>query len=372
MTTRRMMRGDYSAVRCARWHVPAAAGRASPSSGRPTSTPRSRSRRWRPSSCASCPTATSGSTSRSGTASGECSRTRRASCACGHGTRGRCCATSPSSRPLGELLPPRSCLDGEIVIVRDGVLDFDAMQTRLHPAESRVRRLSAEIPASFVAFDVLVWDGEEHWRAPLAERRAMLETVGTRLHSSRPATLDRGEALELALVVRGDRARRRDRQAARRALPRGRAHAVVKVKPEKTADCVVAGVRWKSDGDRRIATLLLGLCDDDGDARLRRLRRGRPRAPRRDRRRRAAAPRGRARAPLLGAEPLGRRRARGGARPAGARRRGALRQGAGASLPARHEAPPASSRQGSGASARGASSARRSDRRSRSSAALIT
>ena len=49
----------------------------------------------------------------------------------------------PELRPLGELLPPRSALDGEVVIVRDGALDFDAMQMRLHPAESRVRRLAA-------------------------------------------------------------------------------------------------------------------------------------------------------------------------------------------------------------------------------------
>ena len=78
----------------------------------------------------------------------------------------------PELAPLGELLPPRSCLDGEIVIVRDGVLDFDAMQTRLHPAESRVRKLSAEIPATFVAFDVLVWDGEKQWRrrSPCGDR----------------------------------------------------------------------------------------------------------------------------------------------------------------------------------------------------------
>ena len=53
----------------------------------------------------------------------------------------------PELRPLGKLLPPQSALDGEIVITRDGVLDFDAMQTRLHPAESRVNKLSAEIPA---------------------------------------------------------------------------------------------------------------------------------------------------------------------------------------------------------------------------------
>ena len=78
----------------------------------------------------------------------------------------------PELRPLGELLPPRSALDGEIVIARDGALDFDAMQMRLHPAESRIRRLSAEIPAEFVVFDVLLWDGEAVWELPLEERRA--------------------------------------------------------------------------------------------------------------------------------------------------------------------------------------------------------
>src|SRR6185437_14290660 len=105
----------------------------------------------------------------------------------------------------------------------------------LHPAESRVRKLSAEIPARFVAFDLLLWDGVEHWQAPLAERRAALEKLG------------------------GGIAKRRDRPYAA-----GSREAVAKVKPEKTADCVVAGLRWKADGDRRIATLLLGLFDDDG------------------------------------------------------------------------------------------------------------
>src|SRR6188472_2239720 len=81
----------------------------------------------------------------------------------------------PELRPLGELLPPHSALDGEIVIARDGSLDFDAMQTRLHPAESRVRKLAAEIPAIFIAFDVLLWDGVEHWSEPLGSRRSRLE-----------------------------------------------------------------------------------------------------------------------------------------------------------------------------------------------------
>jgi ATP-dependent DNA ligase len=169
----------------------------------------------------------------------------------------------PELRPIGDQLPPRSCLDGEIVIARDGVLDFDAMQTRLHPAESRVRKLSAEVPASFVAFDLLVWNGEEHWGSPLSERRATLEQAASGFTLS-PATLDHDEALAWlssfeAIGLDGVVAKRRD--ATYRA---GERTAVVKVKPEKTADCVVAGVRWKGGDDRRIATLLLGLFDEDG------------------------------------------------------------------------------------------------------------
>ena len=167
----------------------------------------------------------------------------------------------PELRPLGELMPPRSALDGEIVIARDGVLDFDSMQMRLHPAESRIRRLSAEIPAEYVVFDVLVWDGEPVWRLPLEERRPRVESLkGFRLS---PATrsledargwLDRFEALGLDGVV-----------AKRLAVPYlpGSRDGVVKVKEHKTADCVVAGIRWKGDRSA-IATLLLGLYADDG------------------------------------------------------------------------------------------------------------
>jgi len=170
----------------------------------------------------------------------------------------------PELAPLGELLPASSCLDGEIVIVRDGVLDFDAMQTRLHPAESRVRKLSAEIPATFVAFDLLVWDAVEHWQAPLGERREALEKLARGFVLS-PCTGNRDEALEWldsfeAIGLDGVIAKRRDEP-----YRAGERSAVVKVKPEKTADCVVAGLRWKADGERRIATLLLGLWDDDGD-----------------------------------------------------------------------------------------------------------
>ncbi len=83
----------------------------------------------------------------------------------------------PELREVGELLPPHSALDGEIVIARDGKLDFDAMQTRLHPAESRVRKLSGEIPATFVAFDLLLWKGKPVHEQPIEKRRAQLEKV---------------------------------------------------------------------------------------------------------------------------------------------------------------------------------------------------
>src|SRR5438874_13027469 len=77
----------------------------------------------------------------------------------------------PDLRPLGELLPPHSALDGEIVIEREGRLDFDAMQMRLHPAESRIRRLSAETPSRDIAVAILLWNGEPLHDRRLAERR---------------------------------------------------------------------------------------------------------------------------------------------------------------------------------------------------------
>ena len=168
----------------------------------------------------------------------------------------------PELAPLGELLPPHSALDGEIVIARDGVLDFDSMQLRLHPAESRVRRLSAEIPAIFIAFDLLLWDGDPVHERPLEERRAELLARGEGFWIS-PATgdlaaatgwLDRFEAAGLDGVI-----------AKRLGLPYlpGSREGVVKVKEHKTADCVVVGVRWK-ERPSRLATLLLGLYREDG------------------------------------------------------------------------------------------------------------
>jgi ATP-dependent DNA ligase len=169
----------------------------------------------------------------------------------------------PELRELEALLPPRSALDGEIVIERDGALDFDAMQTRLHPAESRVRKLAAEIPARFIAFDILFWKGEQLWQLPLAERRQALERRAEGVFLS-PATTDRDSALAWlehfeAAGLDGVVGKRMDSP-----YVAGSREAVVKVKPEKTADCVIVGLRWKSKPDR-IATLLLGIYDDRGD-----------------------------------------------------------------------------------------------------------
>src|ERR671932_541417 len=168
----------------------------------------------------------------------------------------------PELRPLGDLLPPHSAVDGEIVIARDGVLDFDSMQLRLHPAESRVRKLSAEIPADFVAFDVLLWDGEPVWKRPLEERRRALESHAEKFRLS-PTTGDADQAQEWLSTFE---AAGLDGVIAKRLglpyLP-GSRDGVLKIKPYKTADCVIVGLRWK-EKPNRIATLLLGLYGDQG------------------------------------------------------------------------------------------------------------
>jgi ATP-dependent DNA ligase len=169
----------------------------------------------------------------------------------------------PELREVGESLPARSALDGEIVIARDGKLDFDAMQMRLHPAESRVRKLSAEIPATFVAFDLLLWKGKPVHEQPIEKRRAQLEKVAKGVALS-PVSEDVEQARDWLQTLQ---AAGFDGVIAKKLglpyLP-GSRDGVVKVKPYKTADCVVAGVRFKAGTKKTIATLLLGLYADDG------------------------------------------------------------------------------------------------------------
>jgi ATP-dependent DNA ligase len=167
----------------------------------------------------------------------------------------------PELRALGALLPPHSALDGEIVIAREGRLEFDLMQMRLHPAESRIRRLAAELPADYVAFDCLLWDGEPVHELPLEQRRARLDSLaGFRVS---PASRDEQQAR--AWLGTLESAGLDGVVAKRLGLPYlpGSRDGVVKVKEHKTADCVVVGVRWKQQGSR-LATLLLGLYRDDG------------------------------------------------------------------------------------------------------------
>jgi ATP-dependent DNA ligase len=167
----------------------------------------------------------------------------------------------PELAELGERLPAHSAVDGEIVIERDGVLEFDSLQMRLHPAESRIRKLSAEIPAGFVLFDVLLWDGEELHRRPLSERRTKVEALPFDVSPASQNVADARAWLERLEVAGFDGV-----IAKRLELPYlpGSRDRVLKVKAHRTADCIVVGVRWKEKG-AEIATLLLGLYDDAGE-----------------------------------------------------------------------------------------------------------
>jgi ATP-dependent DNA ligase len=170
----------------------------------------------------------------------------------------------PELEETGALLPPDSALDGEIVIVQKGRLEFDALQLRLHPAESRIRKLSAEIPAEYIAFDLLVWKGEPVHKLPLEKRRRELERKAKRFQLS-PATRDRAQAEKW--LKRLDKAGLDGVIAKRLAPPYlpGSRDGVVKVKPYRTADCVIVGFRWSEKAEGRISTLLLGLYDEKGE-----------------------------------------------------------------------------------------------------------
>jgi ATP-dependent DNA ligase len=170
----------------------------------------------------------------------------------------------PELEETGALLPPDSALDGEIVLVQNGRLDFDALQLRLHPAESRIRKLSAEIPAEYIAFDLLVWKGSPIHELALQKRRRELERKAKRFQLS-PSTHDRAKAEKW--LPRVDRAGLDGVIAKRLGLPYlpGSRDGVVKVKPYRTADCVIVGFRWSEKAEGRISTLLLGLYDDDGE-----------------------------------------------------------------------------------------------------------
>jgi len=184
-----------------------------------------------------------------------------------------------SGKPLGRYFPemlqllenmaaPRFVLDGELVIETDGRFSFDALQMRLHPAESRVRKLAAETPATLIAFDLLVAPNNNNLMVqPLVSRRAALEELITQIGESNrlvlsPATCDPRRAegwLEQAGqgALDGVIAKQLDGPYA------AGERAMIKVKPYRTADCVVGGFRYLS-GRRQVGSLLLGLYDEEG------------------------------------------------------------------------------------------------------------
>ena len=169
--------------------------------------------------------------------------------------------------PLGQALPERCVLDGELVIVGQEGLDFEALLLRIHPAESRVKLLAANTPASFVAWDLLAIGDEDLRGTPLAERRARLEQALAKarapIHLS-PATRDR--ALAEDWFQRFEGAGLDGVMAKRLGDPYvGGERTMIKVKHKRTADCVVAGFRWHKNGHgTMVGSLLLGLYDDEG------------------------------------------------------------------------------------------------------------
>lgn len=167
--------------------------------------------------------------------------------------------------PLRQALPERCVVDGEIVIAGDHGLDFDALLQRIHPAASRVAMLAERTPASFVAFDLLAEGDDDLCPRPFAERRARLERALTGAAGSvhlTPATDDpvvardwfarfEGAGLDGVVAKRADLSYRPGERS------------MVKVKHDRTADCVVGGIRWRDQGVA-VASLLLGLFDDQG------------------------------------------------------------------------------------------------------------
>jgi ATP-dependent DNA ligase len=168
-----------------------------------------------------------------------------------------------------QLPVPRVVLDGEIVIEREGELSFDDLLLRVHPAESRIRKLAGETPASYFVFDLLAVGGEDLTREPLAVRRARLEELVR--EQGWPASFKLSPATTRAeiaqqwfdefarLGLEGIMAKKADAP-----YRSGSRDAMLKIKRLRTADCVVGGVRYQEARRDRIGALLLGLYDTGG------------------------------------------------------------------------------------------------------------
>jgi ATP-dependent DNA ligase len=169
--------------------------------------------------------------------------------------------------PLQAQLPARCVLDGEIVIAKDGGLDFDELQLRLHPAASRVKLLSQQSPASVVFFDLLCQGDRDLRGEPFQSRRreleALLSTAVPPMHLT-PATYNANVAADWFSRFEGaglDGVMAKPISVAYEPDKR----VMLKVKHERDCDCVVAGFRWYKKGEQTaVGSLLLGLFDDSG------------------------------------------------------------------------------------------------------------
>ena len=170
----------------------------------------------------------------------------------------------PELRDALAALPPGTVVDGEVVVVTDGQLDFDALQNRLHPADSRVQLLAGETPAELVAFDLLALRGEDLRDLPFRERRARLVELGGQLDAPwhlTPSTpdVDVGERWFAEFESAGcDGIVAKPLDEPYRSGER----AMTKIKHRRTVDTVVGGYRLHKEGDR-IGSLLLGLFDGE-------------------------------------------------------------------------------------------------------------
>jgi len=165
-----------------------------------------------------------------------------------------------------ERLPKGCVLDGEIVMAGPRGLDFDSLQLRLHPAASRVQKLAKEMPASFVAFDVLAAHGRNVMSEPQSKRRAILEEllagIAPSIHLT-PMTRERATAVDWLHRFEGAGLDGVIAKPAAGPYVPGK-RAMIKVKHVRTADCVIAGFRWHKSGHDAVGSLLLGLYDQKG------------------------------------------------------------------------------------------------------------
>lgn len=172
----------------------------------------------------------------------------------------------PELQPGIEQLPEGTVVDGEIVVVFDGATDFDTLQQRIHPAESRINMLSKQTPAELVAFDLLADRGEDIREKPFSERRERLVDLVTKLEFPWHLTPQTGDEQVARAWFHEFEPAGCDGIIAKDpdlAYQHGK-RAMIKIKHRRTIDVVVGGFREHKDGGK-IGSLLLGLYNDEGD-----------------------------------------------------------------------------------------------------------